>query len=99
MGIVITHKLVGPAYKVTLLLKQVRDGELKIENRLRKGDELQNIFLAFQEMVNATRARQQEYIDGLDAAIEKATAAGTSPDALVEVRDVRNKLAEALDRG
>jgi methyl-accepting chemotaxis protein len=96
-GIMVTHKLVGPAYKIKRLLRDVRDGHLKIEGRLRKGDELQDVFDAFEEMINALRAEQQSEIEMLDAALEQASAAGVPDEALGELRTVRQRMREALD--
>jgi hypothetical protein len=39
-GIVITHKLVGPAYRMRRLLGTVASGHLRVEGALRKGDEI-----------------------------------------------------------
>lgn len=96
-GIVVTHKLVGPAYKIKRMLGDVRDGHLKIEGRLRKGDELQDVFDAFEEMINALRSEQEREIAMLDAALGDASAAGVPEDALAEVRKVRQRMREALD--
>jgi len=96
-GIVVTHKLVGPAYKIKRMLGDVRDGHLKIEGRLRKGDELQDVFDAFEEMINALRSEQEREIAMLDAALGEASAAGVPEDALTEVRKVRQRMREALD--
>lgn len=96
-GIVVTHKLVGPAYKIKRMLGDVRDGHLKIEGRLRKGDELQDVFDAFEEMINALRSEQEREIAMLDAALGEASAAGVPEEALAEVRKVRQRMREALD--
>lgn len=96
-GIVVTHKLVGPAYKIKRMLGDVRDGHLKIEGRLRKGDELQDVFDAFEQMVSALRATQESEIAMLDAALERAAAAGVQDDALREIRSVRQRMRDALD--
>ncbi len=96
-GIIVAHKLVGPAYKIKRLLRDVRDGHLKIEGRLRKGDELQDVFDAFEQMINALRAEQEKEIAMLDAALERASAAGVPEEALREIKTVRQRMREALD--
>lgn len=96
-GIMVTHKLVGPAYKIKRLLRDVRDGHLKIEGRLRKGDELQDVFDAFEQMINALRSEQESEIAMLDAALERAVSAGVPDEALGEIRTVRQRMREALD--
>lgn len=96
-GIMVTHKLVGPAYKIKRLLRDVRDGHLKIEGRLRKGDELQDVFDAFEQMVNALRAEQESEIAMLDAALDRASADGVAEESLREIRIVRQRMRDALD--
>ena len=50
MGIVITHRIVGPVHKMKRLLRRVSTGRLAIEERLRKGDELEDLFDTFLQM-------------------------------------------------
>ena len=76
-GIVVTHKMVGPAYKIRLLLARVAAGHLRVDGGLRKGDELQDVFNAFNDMVNTLRSRQASEIALLDEALVKAEQAGT----------------------
>lgn len=96
-GIVVTHRLVGPAYRLKMLLREVRDGRLVVRGRLRKGDELQDIFEAFQEMILSLRAAQEQEIALLDAAIERAKQAGLPPDAIADIESIRDRMRAALD--
>lgn len=96
-GIYITHKLVGPAYKLRLLLKEVRQGHLTVGGRLRKGDELQDVFLAFERMVLALRKRQQEEVDQLSGVIDRARAASAPKDVLDDLQAVRDRMASQLN--
>jgi geranylgeranyl reductase len=54
-GIVFTHKVAGPIFKMKRLLRQVGAGKLVLRERLRKGDELQHFFEVFEEMVAELR--------------------------------------------
>lgn len=96
-GILVTHKLVGPAYKLKLLFGNIEKGKLKLSGRLRKGDELQDVFLAFAAMVEALRENQAREIAELDAAIEKAKESGVSDDDLAPIAEVRSRMQAALD--
>ncbi len=96
-GIVVTHKLVGPAYKMRLLLTQVAEGKLKLDGRLRKGDELQELFEAFANMVESLREAQAREVAELDAAIAHAKEAGLGEADLAPLRDVRDRMNAALD--
>jgi nitrogen fixation/metabolism regulation signal transduction histidine kinase len=96
-GIVITHKVVGPVYKMKRQLEEVARGHLKIEGKLRKGDELQDFFNVFSHMVQALRDRQSEEIAELDQAIDAAKAAGASDDGLAKLRVLRERMQKALE--
>ena len=96
-GIIVTHKLVGPAYKLQLLLKEVASGKLKLVGRLRKGDELQDVFEAFAEMIEALRASQAREIAELDTAIAHATEAGVPAAELDAIAAVRDRMQASLD--
>src|SRR5882672_7380636 len=65
LGIYFTHKVAGPIYKMKMLLRQVGEGKLVFQGRLRKGDELQEFFDAFATMVEKLRERQQAEVDQL----------------------------------
>src|SRR5690606_14729586 len=78
LGIYFTHKVVGPIYKMKMLLGQVAEGKLNFQGRLRKGDELQDFFEVFAGMVAKLKERQADEVAELDAAIDEARAAGVS---------------------
>ena len=96
-GIVVTHKVVGPAYKMKLLFREVAGGKLQLAGRLRKGDELQELFEEFASMVDALRRVQVEEISDLDSAIASARAAGVSEADLDKIVKVRERMQAALD--
>ncbi|MCU0677469.1 MAG: hypothetical protein MUE69_32355 [Myxococcota bacterium] len=96
-GIIVTHKLVGPAYKMRLLLNQVAEGKLKLQGRLRKGDELQELFEAFANMVESLREAQAREVAELDAAIAHAKESGIDERDLKAIQEVRDRMNAALD--
>ena len=97
LGIVITHKIAGPIYKMKMLLKQVGEGKLVFEGRLRKGDELQDFFEAFATMTEKLRDRQRKEVEELEAAMSLVRDAGTSGDSLAKIAAVRDKMKAAID--
>ncbi len=97
LGIYFTHKVVGPIYKMKLLLKQVGDGKLNFYGKLRKGDELQDFFLVFEAMVTKLKDRQRGEVETLEAAIEEAKKSGASDEAIAKIKGVRDEMAAALD--
>jgi hypothetical protein len=96
-GIIVTHRLVGPAYKLRLLIHEVSSGKLKIMGKLRKGDELQEVFEAFAEMITSLRAAQAKEIAELDAAIAHAREAGVPAEQLEALEGVRDRMQAAIN--
>ncbi len=97
LGIYFTHKVVGPIYKMKMLLRQVGDGKLNFHGKLRKGDELQDFFEVFAQMVEKLKARQRREVTELEAAMAAAKASGASDDAISKIQHVRDEMNAALD--
>lgn len=85
--VIMTHKVAGPLYKVSLYFDKMADGRLGNVTALRKGDMLQDFYGNFREMHEAVRARAQGDVTALEsaAAVLRAKAGDNA------------KLAEALD--
>ncbi len=96
-GIIVTHRVVGPAYKLKLLLNDVAAGSLNVRGGLRKGDELQALGDAFKHMVVSLRERREEELAQLDAAIEKGRAAKIDGAVLADLDALRDRLRATLD--
>jgi hypothetical protein len=97
-GILVTHRLVGPAYRLKGWVREVREGHLKPDSgRLRKHDELQDLFDAFHAMVMSLRTAQEREIAQLDWVIEEARGSGLSPDAIAALQATRDRMRSALD--
>jgi nitrogen fixation/metabolism regulation signal transduction histidine kinase len=97
LGIYFTHKVVGPIYKMKKLLRQVGEGKLNFQGRLRKGDELQDFFEVFANMVEKLKTRQRLEVEDLEHAMEEAIRSGASADAIAKIRKVRDEMNAALD--
>ena len=96
-GIVVTHRLVGPAHKMKRLFGEVARGSLNIRERLRRGDELQDVFYAFEQMVDSLRERRNDEVRRLDAAIAHLRDRGAQKDAIEEIEAVRESLRSGID--
>jgi len=95
-GILVTHKVAGPIHKMKRLLSYVGEGHLRLTEKLRKGDELQHFFDAFEGMVNSLRERQEVEIGKLDQAI--ASLHGKVPDDhLSALKSLRQDMRDALE--
>jgi hypothetical protein len=85
--LIMTHKVAGPLYKVSLYFDKMKEGRLGKVTALRDGDMLQDFYTNFREMHDAVRKRAQDHVGTLEVAA--ATLRGKAgSDA---------KLAEALD--
>ena len=95
-GIVITHKMVGPAYKIRMLLTNVAKGHLRVDGGLRKGDELKNVFAAFNDMVINLRARRERDLEQLEQALI-ARDNGRPEEMARLMADMKDRLRAELD--
>lgn len=97
MGIVITHRVVGPVHKMKRLLRRVSTGRLVIEDRLRRGDELEDLFDTFLQMTYSLRAQQLARIKTLDGTLRRAEASGTPEEVVEGMRALRAQLVLGLE--
>lgn len=104
VGILITHKVAGPLYKIATFFGRVRDNRLgPAPANLRKGDELQEFYGAFKEMHTAVRARAEDDVRVLGNAV---AVLETAPDArspsvaraIEELRELRKRKEESLEK-
>ena len=96
LGIYFTHKVAGPIYKMKRLLGQVGQGNLHVEARLRKGDELRDFFEAFTKMVANLRTLEKQQLDYVDKALD-AVERGAKEDAKASLGKVREAMRAALE--
>jgi|GEM_PF-162294 len=85
-GIVFTHKIAGPIFKMKRLLRQV--GEHKkfvVREKLRKGDELHHFFETFEKMVEDLRLHQQTEIARVDEVLARLETTPMSQHGTKEV--------------
>lgn len=95
-GIVVTHKIAGPIYKMKKQLRDLRKGNYDVPAPLRKGDELVDFFEEFRRMVGELRRRQEEEISMLDRAILNLREK-TSESELIELNNLRTHMRGSLD--
>jgi methyl-accepting chemotaxis protein len=92
MGIFITHRIVGPVFKMKRLLRQVATGKVVIKERLRKGDELSDLFETFLQMSLSLKVLQLDRIATLDSAIEAAEKSDVTPEIMEKLKVVRAQM-------
>jgi hypothetical protein len=67
---VMTHKVAGPLFKVSLYFDKMAVGKLGKVTALRKGDMLQDFYTNFREAHDAVRARQVADMDAIQKFLE-----------------------------
>jgi nitrogen fixation/metabolism regulation signal transduction histidine kinase len=99
MGIFITHKIVGPVYRMKRLLRQVGTARFSVKRGLRKGDELEDLFETFVQMAHSLESLQAGRRATLDATLKKAENANVPHDVLAGLRTLRAQLSLGLGGG
>jgi hypothetical protein len=95
-GIIITHKVAGPIFKMRLNLKTVAAGHLRVPTPLRKGDELVDFFEAYRQMVISLRERQEGEVQKLVKAITTLEPKA-EPGELEPLHSLLRDMEEALE--
>ncbi len=109
LSIFVSHKIAGPAYRLSTSLQQVTAGDLDISVRLRKGDDLQGLA----DQVNAHLDELRSFVKTLETDHEILTASiasledrlkDDSPDdaaqaeVIAQLRESQKRLANTLNR-
>lgn len=97
MGVLITHRIVGPVHKMKRLLRRVSTGRLVLDEHLRRGDELEDLFDTFLQMTYSLRAMQAARLATLDATLRRAEASETPADVVEGMRALRAQLVLGLE--
>ncbi len=96
-GIVVTHRVVGPAYRMRRLFQHVGEGHLEVTTGIRKGDELQDLYHSFAQMIESLREQRSEDIERLEDTLIKMEAAGVQSAYVTELRAVLDRLRKTVD--
>lgn len=97
-GIVVTHKVAGPIFKMKRQLREVAEGRLRLPSGLRKGDELVDFHDAFRGMVEHLRQEREKHIEILDTALAELEPAAGQLESLARLKALRAELHESLSR-
>jgi hypothetical protein len=73
-GVIVTHRISGPLHLVARYLSLIGQGYLPDVRPLRKRDELQSFFAAFEDAVRTMRVRQRASLRDIDTALALASA-------------------------
>lgn len=99
-GIIFTHKIAGPIFKMKRLMRQVGEGKLVVREKLRKGDELHHFFETFEGMVENMRKNQRAEIGRLEAVRENfASDASGAEQARRDLETLIADMKDHIDEG
>jgi nitrogen fixation/metabolism regulation signal transduction histidine kinase len=96
-GIIVTHRVVGPTYRMRRLFAHVGEGRLEINTGIRKGDELQELYRSFAQMVESLRDQRSDEIEQLEQTLVKMEAAGVQSAYVTELRAVIDRIRKSVD--
>jgi hypothetical protein len=85
--VVMTHKVAGPLYKVSMYFDRMAQGRLGNVTALRQGDMLQDFFGNFREMHDAVRKRMQTDVitmEGAESALRSKAGSDTKLTAALD---------------
>ncbi len=92
--LIMTHKVAGPLFKVSMYFDRMAVGRLGVVTPLRHGDMLQDFYANFKDMHDAVRARANDDAASLEGAMGALRDSRNQADYRGEAR---GKLDEALD--
>ena len=92
--VIMTHKVAGPLYKISMYFEQMAEGRLGKVTPLRRGDMLQDFFGDFKDMHESLRARAQADVEAMEQALGALREAHNEADYR---GDARSKLADTLE--
>jgi len=101
VGIVVTHKVVGPIYRMKMLVGKIDGDHLLLQGQLRKGDELQDLFEEVQWMLDRLRDHQQSEVSTLGGLLTRIKGSAGDADreqALAELEKFRARMASVLEK-
>lgn len=97
VGILATHRIVGPIYVVDMYVRKIMAGEPVRPRALRRGDEFQALFLRVNEMAHRLRDERTHDIAVLETCMQRLRARlDTIGDGQVGARDLAHWLEEDL---
>lgn len=88
LTIVVTHKVAGPAYKIKRLLGGVDGDHLQLFEKLRRGDELHDVFQEFSDMLRRLRESRHLDVEQLESILSDLHMANIQHDSLKKVAEL-----------
>jgi hypothetical protein len=96
--LVMTHKVAGPLYKVSLYFDRMSNGRFTEVTALRRGDMLQDFFASFQATSAAIHNRMQRDVEVMERAVKAARNANVTGELAEEVAKLEKYAADRRSR-
>jgi hypothetical protein len=96
LGVLITHRVAGPAFVMGRYLGVVADGAYPSLRPLRRRDELKDFFDAFERAVVTLKERDRSEADALEEVIHKLEGVGASKDQIEVLKRIRDRKRESV---
>jgi hypothetical protein len=88
MGLLITHRVVGPVFVLKRHLSTLLEGKYPITRPLRQGDEFRETFETFMKLMDAYKKRDLDDVEKLRAVMTAARAKGLSDAELANLQQL-----------
>ena len=93
----LTHRIAGPVYKLRLLFGKIEGDKLYVAGRLRKGDELQETFQSFADMIGRLQEHREANAKRMADLAEKLRESSENAEEAAEsLETIRAELLESL---
>lgn len=86
LGIVVSHRIVGPAYRLIQTMKELIAGDFTIRAHLRSGDGLKDVATELNGLAESLEARKSAHLEAM-ADLRDAVAGGEDKTVLLELID------------
>jgi hypothetical protein len=97
MTIVATHKIAGPAYKMKKLLSGIDGDHLQLWARLRKGDELVDMFEQLEDTLRRLREARHGEIEEIEKALAALRGAGAPSGSLAPLERIAARFRSSIE--
>lgn len=97
VGILATHRIVGPVYVVDRYIQRIKNGEPVHPRPLRRGDEFQSLYNHVNEMATTLRQERMHEAEALEIMVQRISVRLESLEKLSgEAAEIANRLREEL---
>lgn len=100
ISIYTTHKIAGPLYKIKKLMSEVDGDSLHVAGALRRGDEMWDLFHAFNGMIERLRKHQSDEAKRVEELLDKLASVKDDDkrqEIVKELRSFKDSMETALE--